>query len=147
MTIHLLRPAAGCDSLYTLSQRQRRFRAPMEKGGRPTPIISTKRKPARDDQLLKGGSVYWIIKRAIQARQSIIGIDMIDDPNGGTRCLIYLDEELMRTEPYPQKPFQGWRYLETSNAPPDLGLYVPGDAEEDDVSPEMLAALKETGLI
>lgn len=144
MTLHLLRPAAGCESLYHLSQRQIRFCRDFE--GKNHPVISTKRKPVRENELLRGGSVYWIIKRAIQARQEIKAMTMIDDPNGGERCLIFLEPQLIRTEPFPHKPFQGWRYFKPSDAPKDLGLYS-GEEDEDEIPQEMYDDLREMGLL
>lgn len=144
MTLNLLRPAAGCESLYHLSQRQMHFRAQFE--GKNYPIISTKRKPVRESELLRGGSVYWIIKRTIQARQSIISMNMIDDPNGGQRCIIFLDPQIVRTDPFPQKAFQGWRYFKGSDAPKDIGDYS-GEEDEEEVPVEMMDDLRELGLL
>lgn len=140
---HLLRPAAGCDSLFTLFSRQKCYSSLFE--GQICPIISTKRAPTRMDALTQGGSVYWIINSRIQARQFIVGSEMVDDPAGGTRCQIYLDPQLYRTQSYPQRAFQGWRYLDPTRAPPDVGPYE-GEAEED-IPPEMEADLRELGLL
>ncbi|MGE4313329.1 MAG: DUF1489 family protein [Pseudobdellovibrionaceae bacterium] len=138
----LLRPAAGCDSIFTLSTRQKHYARPFE--GQLCPIISTKRAPSRMQLLANGGSVYWIINSRIQARQLILGHEMVDDPAGGTRCHIYLDPALYRTQSYPQRAFQGWRYLDPTRIPPDIGLYEEGT--EEDIPPEMEADLRELGL-
>ena len=143
MTIHLLRPAAGCDSLFSLSKRQKRFTARYD--GQTVPLISTKRKPTRSDELKRGGSVYWIIKRVIQARQLILDAEIVETQNEGSRCFIYLDPQLVRTTPYPHKPFQGWRYLEPHKAPKDIGEYMGED--DSDIDPQMESELRELGLL
>ena len=143
MTINLLRPAAGCDSLFALSQRQKRFTSTLD--GQLVPLISTKRKPTRSDELKKGGSVYWIIKRVIQARQFILESEIVETKTEGSRCFIYLDPQLIRTNPVPHKPFQGWRYLEPHKAPKDIGEYL--GEEDSNIDPEMEKELRELGLL
>jgi hypothetical protein len=77
--LHLLRTAAGISSLDHLQDVQQKFRTfDIGKGERAV-LITTKRKPTRADELLNGGSVYWIIKHMIKARQSIIDIKLIED--------------------------------------------------------------------
>ncbi len=144
MTLNLLRPAVGCDSLYALSQKSPAYLREFE--GKTCPIISTKRKPTREAELLRDGSVYWIIKRTIQGRQNIKAMEMVDDPNGGQRCIIYLESQIIRTEPFPQKAFQGWRYLKGSDAPKDIGVYS-GEEDEEEVPVEMMGDLRELGLL
>lgn len=139
MIHNLLRPAVGIETLVHLYERQQVFRAAYQ--GRETPIITTKRKPVRD---LTGGSVYWVIKRAIQARQVILHVDMYTDPNYGERCVVFLDEQLVRTEDYPQKPFQGWRYLDPSKAPKDIRAFSPNETP---IPQDMEEDLRQAGLV
>ena len=76
--------------------------------------------PKRADEVLAGGSLYWVIKGVILVRQRIIAIDDVVDDHG-PRCGLFLDPELVRTAPQPRRAFQGWRYLEPKDAPADLG--------------------------
>lgn len=76
--------------------------------------------PKRSDELLAGGSLYWVIKGVIQARQTIVGLEEAIGEDGIRRCAIRLDAGLMRTTGVPKRPFQGWRYLSPDHAPPDL---------------------------
>ena len=76
--------------------------------------------PKRAEEILEGGSLYWVIKRVIQCRQRIISLDEVRDADGTKRCAIVMDPEIVRTNPSPKRPFQGWRYLEPADAPPDL---------------------------
>jgi len=54
-----------------------------------------------------------------------------------------LDQEVIRTEAAPRRPFQGWRYLDPKDSPRDLAKV----RTKDDILPPALAqALAELGL-
>ena len=76
--------------------------------------------PARRDEVLDGGSLYWVIKGAIQVRQRIVDLRSITDAAGVKRCQIVLEPVLHPTRPQPRRPFQGWRYLKPDDAPADI---------------------------
>lgn len=99
--------------------------------------------PKREDELLDGGSLYWVIKGAIQARQRILGLAERRGGDGIARCALVLDAEVIRTEAAPRRPFQGWRYLTTEESPRDL---PKGRALDDRLPPELAQALAEIGL-
>ncbi len=90
-----------------------------------------------DDILAAEGSIYWIIKGAMSARQRIRGfvpvsdMDAQDDPEAKPLCGIQLIPGLIRTEPWPHRPFQGWRYLKSEEAPPDLPKSTDADLPSD----------------
>ena len=92
--------------------------------------------------MLKGGSIYWVIKGFIQARQRILRLDEVTGSDGIRRCAIVLDPEVIRTASAARRPFQGWRYLETLNAPVDL----PRDRANEDLPPSLISALAEIGV-
>ena len=98
--------------------------------------------PKREKELLNGGSIYWVIKGVVLARQRIVRLDEVDLGDGIRRCGIVLDPDLVRTEAAPKRPFQGWRYLEGRVAPSDLSH---GRAN-DDLPPTLMAALAEIGV-
>lgn len=75
--------------------------------------------PKRVDEVLAGGSLYWVIKGSVLVRQRIVEIAEVTDEHG-LRCGLWLDPKLVRTVPQPRRAFQGWRYLETADAPADL---------------------------
>ncbi|MDG1003263.1 MAG: DUF1489 family protein, partial [Emcibacteraceae bacterium] len=102
----------------------------------------TRSKPRRYDEVLDGGSLYWVIKGFILARQYIISLDDVKTQSG-TKCMIKLDKKVFLTEPQPRRAFQGWRYLENSVAPVDL---VRGEKLEN-IPLELRKELKELGLI
>jgi hypothetical protein len=94
--------------------------------------------PKRVSEVLAGGSLYWIIKSQIVARQEILDIRSSQDSAGGKRCLFVVKPVLIRTSPRQRKPFQGWRYLEAADAPPDLSS---SDAEMPEAMRKELASL------
>lgn len=100
--------------------------------------------PKRSSELLDGGSLYWVIKGVIQARQGIIGLDEVIGNDGIRRCGIRLDARLIRTTGAPKRPFQGWRYLTPENAPPDLPSARNHEVE---IPPALNTALAEIGVI
>ena len=54
------------------------------------------------------------------------------------------DPELIRTQSAPRRAFQGWRYLNPEDAPADLS---GGRTVQDDVPPELQAALADLGVL
>ncbi len=133
-SVHLLRPAVGVTDLDHLRQ--------VMKTRGDERCIYTRNIPKRADELLEGGSVYWIISRKIQARQLLTSIVKDEDDQGRAFCRIYLDGKVVPVEPWPRRPHQGWRYLKPEDAPPDLR-----EGETGDMPPEMIAELRELGLL
>jgi hypothetical protein len=132
--LHLIKLCVGVESVEDLERRIAR------RGGE---IVHTTRQfPRQADALKDGGSLYWVIKGTIQARQPIRDLRAETDAEGRSLCAIVLATELIPVQPRPRRPFQGWRYLKAENAPPDLAT---GDA--DDIPPGMRAALAELALI
>lgn len=138
--INLLKLCVGADSVEDLTdwQESQRHRWPP---GRAVHI--TRMWPKREDEVLAGGSLYWVIKGVILARQRIVGLERVEGTDGIQRCALVLDAEVIRTEPAPRRPFQGWRYLDPAESPRDL----PKGRDREDPLPEPLArALAEIGL-
>lgn len=108
---------------------------------RPTHV--TRMWPKQEAAILNGGSLYWVIKGAIQARQKILRLDEVIGHDGIRRCAIVMEPELIRTNTAIRRPFQGWRYLKPEDAPADL----PKSRVADDALPRDLAlALADIGL-
>lgn len=123
MAVHILKLCVGADSIEDLAQWQAHQISVL---GRP--VCGTKAWPKRREDVLAGGSLYWIIKGQVAVRQRIIEIGPVTDEHG-ERCGLYLDPELVRVLPTPRRAFQGWRYLESRDAPPDLAQVVGAGAE------------------
>lgn len=115
MTIHMVKLCVGADNIDDLVSWQQRLLKTL-----PNPVHHTRMTPKRRDEMLAGGSIYWVIKRAIRARQRIIDIRNFDDETGRSMCELVFDPEIIRTYAQPKRPFQGWRYLKPGAAPRDL---------------------------
>ena len=111
MTLNITKVAVGCAELDTL-----RARLDSRAEGGETHIV-TRFRPKRESELV-GGSLYWIIKHRLVARQEILGFS--EDPDG-KRCRILLSADLRAVRAHPKRAHQGWRYLPAADAPPDLG--------------------------
>lgn len=147
MSIHLIKLSVGIESVDHLAEVQRRrIEANKRAGLPPYPVHVTRMMPKRRDELLEGGSIYWVIKGQVQARQRLHAIEEIVDDEGVRRCALVLDPELVRVVATARRPHQGWRYLKPEDAPPDL-KDVGGDNDGEAPPPEMLAELKDLGLI
>ena len=112
--IHIVKLCVGADSVEDLADWQK---GQIKK--RKRPVCGTRMWPKRKNEVLDGGSLYWVIKGVIAVRQRIIEIAEVTDDHG-LRCGLYLDAALHRTVPQPRRAFQGWRYLESKDAPVDL---------------------------
>src|SRR5260370_39013013 len=86
---------------------------------RPVPI--TRMTPKRVDEILAGGSLYWVIRGEIAVREKILAIEPFRDKDGIGRCRLVMQPKVIAVSPRPMRPFQGWRYLTEDAAPPDLG--------------------------
>jgi hypothetical protein len=138
--LHILKLAVGVRDVAHLAEIQARR-------GRENPPLrhQTRNMPKRADEILDGGSIYWVINRAVLVRQRILDIvkDVWDD---GSVCTgLVLDPELVRLSPRVQKPFQGWRYLNAADAPADLAVGAASGAEA--LPAEMRLALTHLALL
>ncbi|MEQ9042658.1 MAG: DUF1489 domain-containing protein [Alphaproteobacteria bacterium] len=140
MPLHLVKMAVGVESVDHLAAIQKKRRkATKAKYLR----IRTRNMPRRVDELVDGGSMYWIIKGYVRARQRILAVIRKEEAEGRPYCEIRLDPELIKTQLYPRKPQQGWRYLEDGDAPADL----TAAGTDENLPPEMAAELRELGLL
>ena len=127
-TLHLLKLCVGADGVEDLVDWQRARIAERRAAGQdPGPFHVTRMWPKRAEALLAGGSLYWVFRGRVLARQRILGLEPRDGADGIPRCAIRLDRQVVRTAPQPRRPFQGWRYLRAEDAPPDLDGALPSD--------------------
>lgn len=115
MAIHMVKLCVGADGVADLAAWQASLMRE-----RAQPFHHTRMMPKRAGELLDGGSIYWVIRRAIRVRQRILEVREIEDRGGRRACELVFDPELIETEAQPKKPFQGWRYLRPVDAPADL---------------------------
>ena len=134
VSLNMVKLCVGAEEIGDLEAWQKRVMRT-----RKQPVHQTRMVPKRIDELLDGGSIYWVIKGIIQVRQPFADIRVIEDRNGRKACELVLDPKLTLVEPTPKRPFQGWRYLKPDEAPLDIRR----DSKADEIPPALHAKLKE----
>jgi hypothetical protein len=134
MALHLIKLCVGADTPEDL----RAWRAARALAGH-RPVVHTRHTPKRAAEILAGGSLFWVFKGVVLIRQPVLAIETIEQ-GARRRCEIRLDDEMIETAPQPRRAFQGWRYLEATDAPADLGASADGE-----VPLELARRLRELG--
>ena len=138
--INILKLCVGADTVEDLTDWQDAQRSRWPAG---TAMHVTRMWPKREAEVTSGGSLYWVIKGVVLARQRILRLQEVTGADGIRRCGLVLDADVIRTEPAPRRPFQGWRYLDPLESPRDL---PKGRAKEESLPPELARALADIGL-
>jgi len=146
MPLHLIKLCVGADSIDDLAQWQKDRLAAMRRAGeKPVLAHRTFQTPKRREEILDGGSLYWVIKGVVQVRQPIRDLREGTKDDGTPCCLIVLDKALIPVHPVPRRAFQGWRYLDAAAAPPDVkGMSAAALAG---LPPKMRKDLADLGLL
>jgi hypothetical protein len=127
MPLHLIKLCVGCDSVKDLKDWIReRLQEKKRRGQKPEHIHTTRMMPKRADELVDGGSLYWVIRGEVLCRERIRELRPIVDKEGIGRCQLVLDGKVVLTEPRPFRAFQGWRYLAAKDAPKDIARAEAG---------------------
>lgn len=143
MTVHLVKLCVGADTVSDLGAWVKKRTRDNESAGRgKVHTHVTRMHPRREDELVKDGSLFWVIKGVIQVRQRILGFERRTGADGIERTAILLAPKLVLTEAQPRRAFQGWRYLAAEDAPRDLGK-----TGRKGPPPELGAKLAELGLL
>lgn len=146
--LHLIKLCVGCDSVRDLEdwieQRLMARRKKTAGARRHERNHTTRMVPKRAADILKGGSLYWVIRGQIMCRERIVDIRPFVDKDGVGRCHIVLDCKPVLVEPRPYRAFQGWRYLEPHDAPRDLDRAAPGAR---DMPEDLRRKLRDLGLL
>jgi hypothetical protein len=138
--LHLLKLCVGADGIDDLSRWQT---GRLALSGATNPVHVTRQRPKRAEELLAGGSLFWVFKGQVLARQRILALDEGVREDGAAACAITLGREIIRTAAALRRPFQGWRYFKPEDAPPDLG---DGGAGAEDIPHALRAALADLGV-
>lgn len=143
MALNLIKLCVGAESIDDLREwvTERSLLA-IAAGQEPHSSHVTRMMPKRMADLLDGGSLYWVIKGQVAARQKLHDLVEFVDTDGISRCRLMLGPEVIETMPQPKRPFQGWRYLEAKDAPRDLF-----SAGNEDMPAELKRELAELGLL
>jgi hypothetical protein len=145
MSLHLMKLAVGCDSVADLAGWiKQRIKQKKARGEKPEHIHTTRMVPKRTDELLDGGSLYWVIRGQIACREELIAIRPFVDKDGIGRCRLVLRPKVIVVEPRPFRAFQGWRYLQAKDAPRDLDRAAPGARH---MPEELRRELRDLGLL
>jgi hypothetical protein len=131
VSLNLIKLCVGADTIDDLRRWE---------NGHKFRTIHTRQTPKRADEILDGGSLYWVIKGVVRARRKIIQIETLTGPQ--PMCHITLSTEPFLTEPHPRRAFQGWRYLEAKDAPRDLVSEADGEA----LPTDLVNALRDAGV-
>lgn len=145
MPLHLIKLSVGTDSIQDLEDWiKEKLQQQKKRGGMAERIHTTRMVPKRAEEILGGGSIYWVIRGEILCRERILDIRPFTDKDGIGRCHLVLDPKCVPVRPRPFRAFQGWRYLEPKDAPPDLNRVARGT----DKMPEPLRReLRDLGLL
>ncbi len=118
----MIKLAVGCESVNELKEWiAERMLAARKKGLPEHHVHVTRMTPKRVEEILAGGSLYWVIRGEIAAREKIIAVEPFRDRDGIGRCRLVMQPKVISVSPRPMRPFQGWRYLSVDDAPKDLG--------------------------
>ncbi len=139
MALHLIKLAVGVEDVADLRKIQRERRR--ERG---RSVFYTRHMPRRREEILDGGSIYWVIKGYVRARERILGFIPVVEDDGERYTLVRYDPKLVETEWQPKRPFQGWRYLLPKDAPPDR---PPRGGRDDRLPQAMAEELRLLGLL
>lgn len=143
MTLHLIKLCVGAESIESLAKWQAGRLKELRKKGKKLELTHvTRMTPKREEELLDGGSLYWVIKGYIAVRQPLIALRAVSK-EGVPHCALVYEPTLVPTARRFCRPFQGWRYLDPKDAPPDAR-----DLKGGKNMPEKLKAeLAELGLL
>ena len=151
MTVHLVKLCVGIDSIAELVQYREEM---VRKRGRSKKPLEdshwTRSFPRRAEEVLDGGSLYWVIRGQICVRHRILRLDEVEDDDGKPYCAIVYDPTVIVTDIRPRRAFQGWRYLEVEDAPADRldqRAALAHALAEEDLPEHLRTELRELGLL
>ena len=138
MSLHLIKLCVGVSEVSELRKWVRDKRKGLDSLDHTTRMF-----PKRRDEILSGGSLYWVIRGMILCRQPITDLVAVTGDDGIGRCRIDFKPKIILVRPTPRRAFQGWRYLNGDDAPPDL----KSGAMAEDMNETMRRELAELGLL
>jgi hypothetical protein len=119
MTLHIIKLSVGSESLETfISWHKKRLAEKKKKGQKPELIHVTRMTPKRADEVLDGGSLYWVIKGYITVRTPLLELRPLTR-NGQSYCGLVYAPKFIPTLRRAHRPFQGWRYFDPKDTPAD----------------------------
>jgi hypothetical protein len=118
--LHIIKLCVGAESIEDLAHWQAgRLKEQKKRKAKKLELVHvTRMMPKRKDEVLDGGSLYWVIKGQIAVRQKLLDIREVTK-NGTPHCGLVYDAKLVPVQRRAHRPFQGWRYFKPEDAPPD----------------------------
>lgn len=115
-----LKVSANRESLEDLARWQHTCLKDKRKKKQPLLLQHvTRLMPKRRDEILDGGSIYWVIKGRIVARQKIVELKPAQK-YGRSHFEITYEPKLTLVAARRTQQIEGWRYLASKDAPPDI---------------------------
>ncbi|MEN2495121.1 MAG: hypothetical protein TECD_01039 [Hyphomicrobiaceae bacterium hypho_1] len=146
MSVNIIKLCVGCATVEDLKRWQTQcVKLRKVHNENSLPFHTTRMVPKRKTELLDGGSIYWVIRNVIQVRQYIRGFSNGQRDDGSSCCFIFLDPELIPVCKTSRRAFQGWRYLDPCDSPPDLISTSSNSLKE--IPPKMRRELAELCLL
>ena len=141
--LHLQKLSVGSRSIQTLANWQKTTVARrVARGASAHHEHVTRMHPRRTEEVLAGGSIYWVIKGMMRCRNPIVALEETTK-QGRRACRIVMEPGPIAVVPTPRRAFQGWRYLQVTDAPPDLSGPL---GEGDELPPRLMKKLVELGV-
>ena len=145
MSLNLIKLCVGIEDVAHLTEVQAlRLRQARKRGDPAVLRHVTRQTPKRADELLAGGSLYWVIRGFVRVRQALVGIEEAINAQGRPACALLLDDALVRTQVRTHRAFQGWRYLRGEDAPLDA---AQGSLDVDGLPGDMADEFRTLGLL
>jgi len=145
MALHLIKLCVGCESVDDLKDWiAQKLKEKKRRGQKLERFHTTRMVPKRIEELLDGGSLYWVIRGQVTCRERIFDVRPFTDKDGIGRCRLILDGRPVLVEPRPFRAFQGWRYYTAKDAPRDLSRAGAGLAK---LPENMRRELRDLGLL
>src|SRR6201996_3394493 len=140
MTLHMIKLCVGAESVEDLAQWQaKRIKDQKKRKTKKIELMHvTRAMPKRKDEILEGGSLYWVIKGQIAARQKILELRAVTK-NGSPHCGIVYDAQLIPVNRRHHRAFQGWRYFDPKDAPADLRIPKGGKGLPEELQTELVS--------
>jgi hypothetical protein len=137
--LHLIKLCVGVSTLEELRDWQKgRLAEKKKKGQKPELVHVTRQTPKRADELLSGGSLYWVIKGQIAARQKLLELRPMTH-DGVPHCGLVIDKKLVPVLRRGRAAFQGWCYLDAKDAPADVKISEGGKGLPEALQQELAA--------
>jgi hypothetical protein len=143
--MHMIKLCVGVATLEELeSYRNERAHWWGADYGEDVHVHRTRTMPKRRAEIEGQGSIFWVISGVIRCRQPVLRLAEAVDDQGRVCCDIVMAPDMVRTVPRPKRPFQGWRYFDPKEVPPDLDS---AGGFEDEGSFELAEELARLGLL